>query len=157
MNNTIPESLSHLSVAKYRGAKAPHKAVLLLAVIDLIEAKSITTPFIYINDELIAKFDDVWNYYVGDASNFKPDLCKPFYHLQDEPFWRLIGRNKQDDDIPQDAVRYSIEYLRGTYECAMLDRSLFDYLQDEANRGEVRSILIGNYLTIRPDSSIQLA
>lgn len=157
MIQTLSDLFAHLEATEYHERKAPHKAVLLMAVIDLIERGAIDSPFVYLSYELIEKFHAIWRYYVGDSPYFKADVCKPFYHMQHEPFWRLIGRNKTDDKIPYDQVTYSVKYLRDTYECAMLDRCLFDALQKEEVRGEARSILIGTYLTQRPDLDITIA
>jgi len=157
MNIPLSALFAYLKASEYCGAKAPHKAVLLIAVMDLIEKGSIDSPFVYLTDELIDKFHSVWNYYVGDSPLFQPDVCKPYYHLQHEPFWRLIGRNKADDALPYDQVDYTVKYLRDTYECAMLDHWLFDVLQDEKERGYVRSILISNYLMFRPESDVNMA
>ena len=38
------DTFSHLHTAKVKGYRAPHKAILLLAVIDLVEAKKIAAP-----------------------------------------------------------------------------------------------------------------
>ena len=46
---------SSLHTAKVKGRKAPHKAVLLLAIIDLIEEEVILTPYIDLSDGLTAK------------------------------------------------------------------------------------------------------
>lgn len=43
---------SSLHTAKVKGRKAPHKAVLLLAIIDLIEEEVILTPYIDLSDGL---------------------------------------------------------------------------------------------------------
>ncbi len=157
MTNTLSDIFAHLDATEYRGQRAPHKAVLLMAVIDLIERGTVDSPFVYLTDELIGKFNAVWKYYVGDSPLFKPDVCKPFYHLQHEPFWRLIGRNKADDALPYDQVNYTVNYLRDTYECAILDSWLFDCLKDRENRGVVRSILISEYLTSRADTDVLMA
>ncbi|MBR5715642.1 MAG: hypothetical protein IKX59_03585 [Bacteroidales bacterium] len=150
--NGISDQFARLHVAQYRGKKAPHKAVLILAVMDLIQSGAIDTPFIYLNDELIKQFNAVWKYYVGDSAFFKPDICKPFYQLQYEPFWRLLGRNKTDDRNPYNEVSYTIKYLRETYECAMLDRSLYNAMRYQDVRGEIRTVLISTYLTENPNS-----
>ena len=156
---TLTELFASLHVAKIHGMKAPHKAVLLLSVIDLVESGSIDTPFVYLTDQLIQKFNDVWNYYIGDSPYFKPDICKPYYHLLDEPFWRLIGRNKSDDALPYDQVNYTVNYLSDTYHCAILDHWLFDALQQPVIRGSLRTVLISTYLTVHPtpDSDTNLA
>ncbi len=155
----ITELFASLHVAKIHGMKAPHKAVLLLSIIDLVESGSIDTPFVPLSDQLIQKFNDIWNYYVGDSPYFKPDICKPYYHLQHEPFWRLIGRNKSDDALPYDQVNYTVNYLRDTYESAILDHWLFDAFQQPVIRGALRTVLISTYLTNypNPDTHANLA
>ena len=54
--NHYIEAFSNLHTAKIKGHKAPHKAVLLLAIIDLIEEGVISDPCIKLSEELINKF-----------------------------------------------------------------------------------------------------
>ena len=51
--NHYIEAFSNLHTAKIKGHKAPHKAVLLLAIIDLIEEGVISDPCIKLSEELI--------------------------------------------------------------------------------------------------------
>lgn len=51
------ETFSHFHTAKVKGHKAPHKAVLLLAIIDLVEEEVIVSPRIELPDELVDKFN----------------------------------------------------------------------------------------------------
>lgn len=53
------DAFSSLHTAKVKGHKAPHKAVLLLAIIDLIEEELIMTPYIDLSDELVERFNDI--------------------------------------------------------------------------------------------------
>lgn len=85
------EAFSHLHTAKVKGRKAPHKAVLLLAIIDLVESNVIRCPQIELTDELVKRFREVWRRYLGQSAIFTPDITKPFFHMQHEPFWRLVG------------------------------------------------------------------
>lgn len=48
----------HLHTARRFGRPAPHKAILLLSVIDLVENGTIKSPHIPLSDELIKAFDD---------------------------------------------------------------------------------------------------
>lgn len=43
------QQLTHLSTAVIMGRKAPHKAVLLLAIMDLVELGEITSPKIVLS------------------------------------------------------------------------------------------------------------
>lgn len=85
------DAFSHLHTAKVKGRKAPHKAVLLLAIIDLVESNVIRCPQIELTDELVKRFREVWRRYLGQSAIFTPDITKPFFHMQHEPFWRLVG------------------------------------------------------------------
>ena len=79
-------AFSSLHTAKVKGHKAPHKAVLLLAIIDLIEEKLIMTPYIDLSDELVERFNDIWHKYLGTSAIFTPDICKPYFHMQHDLF-----------------------------------------------------------------------
>ena len=50
------DAFTSLHTAKRKGYKAPHKAVLLLSVIDLVEEGAIDTPRIELSDRLERKF-----------------------------------------------------------------------------------------------------
>ena len=55
-------AFSNLHTAKMKGHKAPHKAMLLLSIIDLVEEGTIASPRIYLSDELIDRFNKVWHH-----------------------------------------------------------------------------------------------
>ena len=80
------DKFSSLNTAKMKGHRAPHKAVLLLAVIDLVEERKITSPCIDLSDELVERFNDIWHKYLGTSAIFTPDICKPYFHMQHESF-----------------------------------------------------------------------
>ena len=63
------EAFSHLHTAKVKRRKAPHKAVLLLAIMDLVECNFIRNPRIELTDELVRKFNSVWKRYLGESSS----------------------------------------------------------------------------------------
>ena len=83
------EAFSHLHTAKVKRRKAPHKAVLLLAIMDLVESKVIRYPRIELTDGLVRKFNSVWERYLGESSIFTPDITKPYYGSVDIP-WGII-------------------------------------------------------------------
>ena len=60
------KQLTLLKIAKMAGCKAPHKPILLLSVIDLIERCATTSNQIESNEALESGFttyDNYWNYY----------------------------------------------------------------------------------------------
>lgn len=137
------QQFSSLHTAKIAGKLAPHKAVLLLSIMDLVEAGIITSPRIELSEALEGTFARVWKRYIGTSIIFTPKVATPFWHLQNEPFYRLYMNNGQL--ISGGTGRYSISWLReNTY--AMLDEKLFHLMQDENARAELRVKLVSTYL-----------
>ena len=84
------ELFSNLHTNKQHGKKAPHKAIMLIGVIELIASGHIQSNQIEFTEELENCFLKNWNQYVGKSSIFKPKAGTPFWHLNSEPFWQLI-------------------------------------------------------------------
>ena len=84
--STYTEQLSSLKTAKMAGVKAPHKPILLLSVINLIELGVITFNPIELSEVLERQFNQNWAKYVGDSLLFHAKIATPFWHLQNEPF-----------------------------------------------------------------------
>ncbi len=163
------EAFSTLHTAKVKGHKAPHKAVLLLAIIDLIEEKRILSPYIILTDELNERFHDVWKRYLGTSAIFTPDICKPYFHLQHESFWRLEEKDKAVSGMAAEPTpwseskperkklptgSYSIQAMRRTFAYAEIDKDLFEYLQNADARAMLRVILINTYLADQPTKTM---
>ncbi len=134
---------SSLNTARIAGKNAPHKAVLLLAIIELVEAGVINSPRIELNERMEETFGRIWKRYIGSSVVFKPKVATPFWHMQTEPFYRLYMNNGLM--INGGTGRYSIKWLReNTY--AMIDEQLFLLMQGENSRAELRVALISTYL-----------
>lgn len=169
------DAFSNLHVANVKGYKAPHKAVLLLAIIDMIEDRQINSTRILLTEELEVAFGKIWNRYVGKSTVFKPNISMPFYHMQHEPFWWLeerkpstrkvandepfnpSGKSKKELFAPKDKSKkeltrgsYSVSTMRQVFAYAEIDLSLYNILQNSDSRALLRVILINNYLTNQP-------
>ena len=74
--------------------KAPHKPLLLLAVLDLVHRGVITTPFIAVTADLV-ELNELFNLYwrriipLGQTSR----IAFPFSRLDREPFWTLVPQS----------------------------------------------------------------
>ena len=88
------DAFSSLHTAKLKGHKAPHKAVLLLAIIDLIEEGVIRSQRIVLSDSLEKRFHEIWHHYLGNSSIFISDISKPFFHMQHEPSGDWLNMKK---------------------------------------------------------------
>ena len=134
---------SNLRTAKKFGLPAPHKAVLLLSVMELVEAGVITGNRIELSERLEKTFQKLWKRYVGTSVVFQAKVATPFWHLQNEPFWSLYMNNGKD--LSTVTSPYSVNRLReNTY--AIIDQELFELMQDEDSRARLRVLLISQYL-----------
>lgn len=141
--NPYSTQFSSLHTAKIAGKQAPHKAVLLLSIMDLVEAGIITSPRVELSEALEGTFARVWRHYIGTSIIFTPKVATPFWHLQNERFYKLYMNNGRL--VNGGTGRYSIKWLReNTY--ALLDDKLFHLMQDENARAELRVTLVTTYL-----------
>lgn len=92
--NYFLEIASNLNRNKFKGCYAPHKAVMIMAIMDLVESGHITTNVIHLDKELKDKFKEVWQRVVPAGSPFKCEYRNPFTYMDSEPFWDLS--NDQD-------------------------------------------------------------
>lgn len=137
---------SNLHTNKQQGKSAPHKAIMLLSVIDLISSQHITTNQIVYTEELEKCFLKNWKRYVKEVSIFKPKAGTPFWHLNSEPFWQLIPYEGGYVTIVklQKGNPYSAGTIRKHIKYAVIDKELFLLLQDDSNRETLKRALINS-------------
>lgn len=122
---------------------APHKPILLLSVIDAIEKGYIVNERIYITAELITLFKSNWKIWVRTQHIMRFGL--PFYHLKNEPFWRLEVR----EEIPLTTNKsiQSFKSLVDAVRYAEIDKDLFFYLSQRESREILRKALTDKYFS----------
>ena len=126
------------------GEKAPHKPVLLLAVLEEMAAGSIIENHIYITPELVARFRDVWSRVVRNPA-FKPDFFLPFFHLKSERFWHLRLFPGREFLLTSSHSPKSFRSLRETVHYAFLDDELFALAMTGTGREGLRVALTNAY------------
>ena len=140
----------NLSVNKKGGHLAPHKPLLLLAVIDLVECGIIKSQQIELSEALITAFKLNETRFTRDIVHFKPNIGMPYYHMDYEPFWRLVPK------VPgKKPNTYAISTLRNLYKCAEIDYELFELMKIPSTAQQLRKILIDMYLANRTDIGLQ--
>lgn len=87
--NYFLEMASNLNRNKYKGCFAPHKAVMIMAIMELVESANITSNVIHLDKELKDKFKEVWQKVVPVGGPFKCEYRNPFTYMDSEPFWDL--------------------------------------------------------------------
>jgi putative restriction endonuclease len=123
--------------------RAPHKPILLLAVIDLTARGGITSPFIDVSGDLV-ELNELFNLYwrrvvpLGQTSS----IAFPFSRLDREPFWHLVSREGQAVTSSRINNTSSVSYLRRYALGARLDEELFQIIQTEEGRAALREVLL---------------
>lgn len=149
------EAFRNMKRAKMGGYKAPHKPLLLLSIIELVRNGKCTSNQILLNTDLISTFKNQWEKYVDNGNRseglfvaddlylelsnkypFKCTIANPFYHMQHEPFWKLVP---SVDYVKKN--NYDLRSLNKCFLYAEIDEQLFLLLQDDTGRDKLKIIL----------------
>jgi len=122
--------------------QAPHKPILLLCVLDLLDSGKISSNLVEISDDLAELFGRYWERVLPFS---RPgNLALPFFHLQGDGFWHLLPRH-QSTSLGSHSTYLS--RLREEILGASLDEKLYDLVQAKENRNRLRRVLIETYFS----------
>lgn len=147
--NEIESQLLNLHVKVTFGQHAPHKPILVLSLIDLIESGYINTRFIPYDDGVERQFLRNWTMYICLDESFRPKFSVAFWHLNHEPFWSLHFKEGIEYNIKElndKRIYNSMPQMSKYVDGAMLSEELFTTLQDSLTRAKLRVAIIKKYL-----------
>jgi putative restriction endonuclease len=133
--------IANLRLDRARGDPAPHKPLLLLAILDLAEQGDLPADVLPLSPELAFRFLAYWTV-VAARRTARPDVRLPFHHLQSDSLWMSCdetGRPSPDRRL----TRY-----------ARLSPSFSDFARDPTCRDRARRVLITQYF--QPSERIAL-
>ncbi len=124
--------------------KAPHKPILLITLLELIDKGYILNNRVYVYPELVGTFLENWRLLVNTLH--QPDFTQPFYYLQSEkvngtPLWSLIPNPGCQINSHIKSVNTLISVL--DYGCFSTDLS--QYLDDPISRSLILMNLLNTY------------
>jgi putative restriction endonuclease len=119
---------------------APHKPILILSVLHLIESDRIHRNQIYLRQELIDTFMQVWTY-LGSEIHC-PDISRPFFHLRGDQFWHHIPNRGFRKIVTSKIKLKTFAEVRSAIKYAYIDDSLFEMLQNPTDRKNLETILV---------------
>lgn len=128
-------------VTKY--GPAPHKAVMLLSVIQGIETGCITSNHILVTPMLVSLFKTTWNTLV--LTKHVPTFALPFFHLKSEGFWHLHVKPGFENWLKGTKSLSSFNQLQIAVEYASLDGELFMLLMSPQSRNQLKQVLLETY------------
>lgn len=127
------------------GQRKPNKAILLLAVIDLIRCGYIIDNKIPLDKTIELSFNRMWELYVGTPV---PSCWTPFWHLKTEEFWHFMPKNQGLDvnNLAPPGQTAPIGKMRNAINYAYLSNDLYDLILDKSSRNIIISTLLQSYL-----------
>lgn len=145
------ERLYNLRRDKRGSHERPHKPVLLLSILDLLDRGLITQNAIPLSPDLVKTFRRYFE--VVRQGDDKPSIENPFYHLCGDGFWQLASRpNNRSIYEPGNVSRPpSITVLKRAH--GRFDEGLWNALLSTAHsRHQLREALIARYFPEKRES-----
>lgn len=124
---------------------APHKPLLLLAVIEQFRQGQITTNLIKLTSDLTESFSSYWQRIMPPGKS--STIALPFFHLKSEGFWHLQPVTGKEDILAAKRSMRSVTELQEITYGAQLDPALFGLLQDEDCRETLAATLLNIYFS----------
>lgn len=121
---------------------ATQKALLIIAIGNLIHSNKIRTNEIVLNNDLLTEFADVCIDNMGTASSY--NIAIPYYYLSEEPFWSLIPKDWVVNENCEEEITF--DYIERTYVCSLMDNDLYELLSSEDDFASLKKILVNNVI-----------
>ena len=145
------EAVKNLKTNNKWGRKSPHKAVLMLTVIELYEKNVLMDNEIRYDETLKSTFLKMWNMVLPNEPLFHPDAYLPFWYLQSDNFWHIVPiRGKEDIlSLMRDTnIKPSEAKLVDSVKYAELDEDLFFLMTLPSGRSTLKRALLETYTTL---------
>lgn len=134
----------------------PHKPVLLLSIIDLLDRGVIRENEVPLSEELVQTFKRYFE--VVRKLNDKPSIENPFYFLSGDRFWTLVPQ-KGGEPLYREGFASGapgIGQLRKQVAFGRFDDGLWSLLGHDVSRHQLRGALIARYFPEQHDQLVAL-
>ena len=142
------ETFKNLRTNNKYGRKSPHKAILMLTIIELYEQNVLTDNEIFYDEKLKSMFLKVWNRVLPKEPLFHPDAYLPFWYLQNDSFWHIVPKRGKEDilSLMRDTnIKPSEAKLNDSVRCAELDENLYFLMTIASGRSSLKRALLETY------------
>ena len=148
------ERLYNLRRDKRGSHERPHKPVLLLAIIDLLDRGAIQGNAIPLSDELVASFKRYFA--LVKREDDQPTIQNPFFHLSGDGLWKLVPPPGQEPIYRTGATSGapSVAELRRRVAHGEFEAGFWPLMSDAMARHQLREALIARYF---PEKREELA
>jgi len=128
-------------VTKY--GPAPHKPILLLAVLRGFDEGWIIGNRIELTPELVGAFKSIWRNLV--TTGHSPLIAQPFFYMRGEKFWHHVPNSGFEEWVKVTRNCQTISVLHKAVDCVQLDPDLFALILSPAHRTILRQTLLQTY------------
>ena len=142
------EAFQNLRTNNKYGRRSPHKAVMMLTVIELYEQNELIDNEIVYDDSLKTMFLQVWNSVMPDEPLFHSEAYLPFWYLQSDSFWHIVPKRGQEDILTlmrDNNVKPSEAKLYDSVKYAELDDDLYFLMTIPSGRSSLKRALLETY------------
>lgn len=133
----FPETTQH---------RAPHKPILLLAILDLFDQGMLTTNFVPLSPQLADLFGSYWETVM--PSDRAGRLFLPFFHMKNDGFWHLIPHHGKEVALSAIQQVGGAGQLREMVLGGQFDDELYDLICVKKTRDLLRAVVIETYFTV---------
>ena len=154
------EAFKNLRTNSKWGRKSPHKAILMLTVIELYEQSILTENKILYDDTLKSMFLKVWNRVLPKEPLFHPDAYLPFWYLQNDSFWHIVPNRGKEAILAlmrDTNIKPSEAKLNDSVKYAELDDDLYFLMTIASGRSSLKRALLETYTTLSEEQIDRLA
>lgn len=127
---------------------APHKPILLLSILELMNQGAIRNNRIEVSPQLLETFKQYWGEFV--YTKHDPRFALPFYHLKGDGFWHLQTRRGYEKAVGSKRQIRSMYFLEEAIAYASFDTELFLLLEVSENRLLFQETSLQRYFPQRP-------
>ncbi|MBI4328136.1 MAG: HNH endonuclease [Chloroflexi bacterium] len=148
------ERLYNLRRDKSGGHERPHKPILLLSIIELLDRAAIRENTVTLSEELLETFKR--NFAAVRKHDDQPTIQNPFFHLCGDKFWHLVPLSGEAEIYREGSTSGapSVAELRRRVAYGQFDAELWTLLSEPIARHQLREAMMARYF---PDEREELA
>ncbi|MCD4677594.1 MAG: hypothetical protein K8S18_16605, partial [Desulfobacula sp.] len=133
------KKIVNLRTGRSHGHVKPHKPIMMLAILSLIENRKIISNRIDYSPHLLELFKRFFDVVRSEQDALNPLL--PFFYLRGDGFLHHMPLSGEEDSYKALSDPGSIKKFTGIVQYAYLDEELYAYLQDQPALNTLRNAL----------------
>ena len=130
----------HVNANRQHG-RAPHKPILLLALLDEIQRGTYRANLLPVTPELVASFRAYWQALVF-SDHWKPRMENPFRYLYQDGFWHFI---RNGVEVMPSEKPYALTQFNALFDGVRLSSDLWNLLQSPGAVNALRLHLLQTF------------